>query len=51
MIKISDPGTPEFELAFQMLVTYKIYMDRKAGRIIEKPRILGESHERDCNKN
>jgi hypothetical protein len=43
MLKTSEPGTPEFELAFQMLATYKIYVDRKAGRIIERTRHLNEN--------
>lgn len=42
MLKVSKPGSPEFELAFQMLVTYKVYVDSKAGRIIQKPRELSE---------
>jgi hypothetical protein len=40
-LKNCEPGTPEFEFAYQMIITYKIFVDRKEGRIIPKPRFLG----------
>lgn len=33
LLKDYPPGTPEFELGFQQIITYKVYVDRKAARI------------------